>query len=77
MVIINPDKSFEIKTNIFDFVFGRQLIQRDKKRRPHFITFFSKKLYKPEFNYPIYNKELMAIIKLFKEWKPYFNGTKY
>jgi hypothetical protein len=23
-----------------------------------------------ELNYPIYNKELLAIIKVFKEWKP-------
>jgi hypothetical protein len=41
------------------------------------MAFFSKKLYRPELNYPIYDKELMAIIELFKEWKPYFSGTKH
>ena len=77
MVIIDLDKPFEIETDISDFVFKRQLVQWDEKGRLHFIAFFSKKLYKLEFNYSIYNKELMAIIKSFKEWKPYLNGTKY
>ncbi len=67
MVIIDPDKFFEVETNVFDFIFGRQFVQRNEKRRLYFITFFSKKLYRLEFNYPIYNKELIAIIESFKE----------
>ncbi len=41
------------------------------------MAFFLKKLYKLEFNYFIYNKELIIIIELFKEQKLYFNETKY
>ncbi len=48
-----------------------------KKKRLYLIIFFSKKLYRLELNYLIYNKELIVIIELFKEWKPYFNRTKY
>jgi hypothetical protein len=29
-----------------------------------------------EINYPIYNKELLAIIKAFEEWRPEVSGTK-
>ena len=29
----------------------------------------------PEYNYEIYNKELLAIIKAFKEWYPKLAGT--
>ena len=41
------------------------------------MAFFLKKLYRLEFNYPIYDKELIAIIESFKEQRPYFNGTKH
>ncbi len=77
MAIIDLDKSFEIETNASDFIFRRQFVQRDKERRLHLIVFFSKKLYKLELNYLIYNKELIVIIELFKEWKLYFNKTKH
>jgi len=77
LIIIDLDKPFEIETDISDFVFKRQLVQWDEKGRLHFIAFFSKKLYKLELNYFIYDKELIAIIELIKEWKPYFNKTKH
>ena len=77
MVIIDLNKLFEIEINTFNFIFKRQFVQRDEEERLYLIVFFSKKLYKLELNYLIYNKELMAIIELFKEWKLYFNGTKY
>ncbi len=77
MIIINIDKFFKVEIDISDFAFERQLVQRDEKRRLYLIAFFSKKLYKLELNYLIYNKELIIIIESFKEWKPYFNRTKY
>ncbi len=67
MIIIDLNKPFEIETDVSDFVFGRQFVQRDEKRRLYLITFFSKKLYRLEFNYFIYNKELIVIIESFKE----------
>jgi len=41
------------------------------------VAFFSKKLYRLELNYSIYDKELIAIIESFKEWRPYLSGTKH
>ncbi len=75
--MIDLDKLFEVEINMFDFAFRRQFIQRNKKERLYPIAFFSKKLYRLELNYLIYNKELMAIIKSFKKWKLYFNKTKH
>ncbi len=77
MAIVDINKPFEVETNVSNFVFKEQFVQRDEKRRLYLIAFFSKKLYKPKFNYSIYNKELIVIIESFKEWKLYFNGTKY
>ena len=65
--LVNLDKFFKIEINTFNFVFGRQLIQQDEKKRLYPIAFFSKKLYGLEFNYSIYNKKLIVIIELFKE----------
>ncbi len=67
MIIIDLNKLFEIEINISDFAFGKQFVQWNEKERLYLITFFSKKLYRLEFNYSIYNKELMIIIELFKE----------
>ena len=65
--MVNLEKPFEVETNASDFAFGGQLVQRDIQKRLHPMAFFSKKLYRPKLNYPIYNKELIAIIELFKE----------
>ena len=39
------------------------------------VAFFSIKMKPAELNYPIYNKELMAIVRGFKEWRPELAGT--
>lgn len=39
------------------------------------VVFFSKKHSSIECNYEIYNKELLAIIRCFKEWRPELEGA--
>jgi RNase H-like domain found in reverse transcriptase len=41
------------------------------------IAFFLKKFYSAELNYPIYDKEFLAIISVIKEFKYYMLGTKF
>ncbi|KAG0161663.1 hypothetical protein PDIDSM_2095 [Penicillium digitatum] len=41
----------------------------------HPIAFFSKKHSAAECNYEIYDKELLAIIRCFEEWRPELEGT--
>jgi len=41
------------------------------------VAFFSKKLSGPALNYPVHDKELIAIIEAFREWRPYLSGTTY
>jgi hypothetical protein len=45
----------------------RQLRQRNDEGKLYPVAFFSKGFQGPEFNYPIYDKELIVIIKTFKE----------
>jgi len=56
---------------------GGQLGQRDTQGKLYPIAFFSKKFNGPEINYGILDKELIAIIKAFKEWQYYLIGAKY
>jgi hypothetical protein len=77
LIIYNPNKLTEIKTNSLDFAIGGVLVQKDKNRKPHPVVFFSRKLYGPELRYPIYDKEFMAILEVFKEWRHYCLGSKY
>ncbi|KAI7909406.1 hypothetical protein M0657_011852 [Pyricularia oryzae] len=75
--IPDPTKPFEVETDASDYAIGGQLSQRDKEGRLHPCAFFSQKLHGPEFNYQIYDKKFMAIIRTFEKWKPQLSGTKY
>jgi len=39
------------------------------------VAFFSKKMNPAECNYEIYDKELLAIVRAFEEWRPKLAGT--
>ena len=39
------------------------------------VAFFSKKMSPQEYNYEIYDKELLAIVRAFEEWRPELAGT--
>ena len=43
----------------------------------HPVAFFSKKHSPAECNYEIYDKELMAIIRCFEEWRPELESTPH
>ncbi|KAI7909302.1 hypothetical protein M9X92_011710 [Pyricularia oryzae] len=75
--IPDPTKPFEVETDASDYAIGGQLSQRDEEGRLHPCAFFSQKLHGPEFNYQIYDKEFMAIIRAFEKWKPQLSGIKY
>nr|XP_036575130.1 reverse transcriptase domain protein [Colletotrichum truncatum]KAF6781651.1 reverse transcriptase domain protein [Colletotrichum truncatum] len=77
LIIPNPEKPFEVETDSSDYAIGGQLGQRDDEGRLHPCAFFSRKLHGPELNYQIHDKELIAIIEAFKEWRPQLSGTKY
>jgi len=42
----------------------------------HLVVFFSQKLVPTEYNYKIYNKELLAIINVLEHWRLELEGTE-
>ena len=43
----------------------------------HPVAYYSRKFTEAEINYPIYDKELAAIIAAFEEWRPYLAGAQH
>ena len=68
-VILEADSS--------DFVNAGILSQYGDDGLLHPVAFFSKKLTETECNYEIYDKELLAIVRCFEEWRPELEGTAF
>eukprot|EP00833_Pecoramyces_ruminatium_P008145 jgi/Orpsp1_1/1182177/evm.model.c7180000080193.1 len=74
----DPDLPFVVETDASNFAIGAVLSQRNEKTNElHPICYYSKGLSKSERNYPIYDKELLAVINAFKEWRHYLEGAKH
>jgi hypothetical protein len=59
-------KEIFVKTNISDYISLGVLSQKDNQGVLHPIVFISKKYNLIEYNYEIYNKELLVIIYCFE-----------
>lgn len=68
-------KDVVVKTNSSNYMSAGVMSQYDNEGVLHPVTFFSKKLSVTECNYEIYDKELLAIIHCFEEWRPKLKGT--
>jgi hypothetical protein len=77
LVLLHPDptKPFPMEVDASDFAIGAILSQPDNKGILHPVAYNSRKFTTPEINYPIYDKELGAIIAAFEEWRPYLAGA--
>jgi len=62
LTTFDPERQMELETDASDFAIGAQIGQRDDEGRLRPIAFYSKKLHGAELNYPIYDKEFLAII---------------
>ena len=65
-----------VEIDFSDYVSNGVLSQLNEDGLLHLIAFFSKNLNPAECNYKIYDKELLAIIYCFEQWKPELEGTR-
>lgn len=56
-----------VKPDFFDYINSRVFYQLRENDFLYFVTFFSKNLNLAEYNYKIYDKELLAIIQYFEQ----------
>ena len=74
LVLLDLSKPFEVEANSLDYTIRGQLGQYNENGKLYPIVFFSKKLSSTQLNYLIYDKELLAIVEAFKEWRLYLSG---
>ena len=70
-----PDLPITIETDASDFAIGCILSQPGPNGDLHPVCFYSRKLSPAELNYPIYDKELLAVVAAFKHWRVYVEGA--
>jgi hypothetical protein len=68
LVFPNKDKPFRVEADSLDFATEAvlsQLFEKDSKWHP--VAFYSKSLSAVEWNYDIYDKEMLAVIQAMEE----------
>ena len=63
----NPNRKVLVKANALNYISTEILSQRDEKEVLYLIAFFLKKHSSTEYNYEIYNKKLITIVRYFEE----------
>jgi hypothetical protein len=77
LITFDPEKEIVLEADASHFAMGACLSQADKEGRLHPVAFWSRKFTPAEVRYDIYDKELLAIVAAFKEWRVYCQGSKY
>ena len=68
--IYTPSLLTVVEIDASDFALGICLIQKYLDRW-HLVTYYSRKITPLELNYDIYNKELLSIVTVLKEWRAF------
>jgi hypothetical protein len=71
------DRQFELEVDASGFTFGAVLSQKGEDSKKHPIAFYSATAMEAEWNYDIYNLELLAIVKACRHWRPYLAGSPH
>ncbi|CAI7895943.1 unnamed protein product, partial [Closterium sp. NIES-53] len=75
LILPDPEKDYVVEADASDQAVGAVLMQ-DHGNGLQPIAYLSKKLHGTELNYPIHNKEALAIVVAFKAWRCYLEGAK-
>ena len=73
----DPEKRIILETDASDQALGSCLCQPDTDNCLHPVVYRLRKFSGPELRYDVHNKELLAIVNTFQEWRPYLEGAKY
>ena len=65
-----------IEADASDYALGCILSQPSPKGDLHPVCFYSRKFSAAELNYPIYDKEQLAVVAGFKQWRVYVEGAR-
>ena len=76
VVLAFPDrnKPCVLYTDASDTRVGAMLCQEDDEKRLRLVVCMSRKLNKHEVNYPVHEKELLALVESTTKWRHYLHG---
>jgi transposase InsO family protein len=72
----DPDRETVVETDSSGYADGGCLAQYDDQHRLRPVAYFSKKKLPAEVNYPIHDKEMLAVILCLKQWDAELRSTK-
>ncbi|GJP47495.1 hypothetical protein CLOM_g6682 [Closterium sp. NIES-68] len=75
LILPDPERDYVIEADASDRAVGAVLMQ-DQGNGLQPIAYLSKKLHGAELNYPIHDKEALAIVIAFKAWRCYLEGRR-
>ncbi len=71
----NSNLLVTVKIDVFNYVVIEVMSQQDDNEQLRSIIYFSFKMLLAEYNYEIYDKKLLAIIRAFEKWRLELKGT--
>ena len=72
---VDPTKHFILEADASDFALGSVLSQTGDDGQLHPVAFHSRKFEAVEINCEIHEKELLAIVDSFQEWRNFLEGS--
>jgi RNase H-like domain found in reverse transcriptase len=66
-----------IKADLSNYATEGILSQYNENGVLYPVAYFLKRLNLAKYNYKIYNKELLAIIRCFEQWQPKLKSTRF
>ena len=70
-VLHHPDytRPCELEVDASQYATGAILLQHDKDNKPHAVGYDSHTFNQAEYNYPVYNHELLALVYSLLRWE--------
>ncbi|QRW25843.1 Retrotransposable element Tf2 protein [Rhizoctonia solani] len=77
-LLLQPDttRQFYVECDALDYATGAILSQRNSEGKLAPVAYLSKSLSPAKKNYNIFDKELLAVIRAFKEWRHLLEGSE-
>ena len=73
----DPERKIILETDALDQALGSCLSQPDAEKQLHPVAYRSRKFSDPELNYDVHDKELLAIVDAFEEWRAYLERSRH